>query len=328
MKYVVIGARGFIGAWICRQLAEEGIAVTALDSSASEERTRTVLNPAHLEFVRFRQVDALDEAALRAAFDEDVTHVIHLVGLLRPASEIRAADSIRLSVGALLNALSCARRTTGRHLPLVYSSAGAVYGSLDNHPGGRVTAASVPRPKDHYGVQRLTMELSAEVFWRDHGVSSVGLRPWIVYGPGRENGYTASPSLAMLAAAAGAPYRIAFGGRGVYHHVADVARAFILASRAVPARPVVANIPGETLHMSELVGHIVRGFPDGRSSLEFEDRQNDSVWIVDDPTLTELTGCRDWGRAEVRIPETVRDYQALLAAGLVSRELLGSAVKA
>ena len=41
----------------------------------------------------------------------------------------------------------------------------------------------------------------ARIFWHEEQVPSIGIRPWIVYGPGRDNGLTASPTLAMAAAA-------------------------------------------------------------------------------------------------------------------------------
>ena len=41
------------------------------------------------------------------------------------------------------------------------------------------------------------------VYFRDEGLSSIGLRPYVVYGAGRDQGMTSTPTKAMLAAAAG-----------------------------------------------------------------------------------------------------------------------------
>src|SRR5262249_24985152 len=56
--------------------------------------------------------------------------------------------------------------------------------------------------------------------------------PDVVYGPGRDQGLTSSPTTAMLAAAVGRPYHIGWGGVAGYQHAAEVADAFIAAARA------------------------------------------------------------------------------------------------
>jgi nucleoside-diphosphate-sugar epimerase len=51
-----------------------------------------------------------------------------------------------------------------------------------------------------YGVFKLTNEETARVYYADEGFGSVGLRLYVVYGPGRHHGLTADPTLAMAAA--------------------------------------------------------------------------------------------------------------------------------
>ena len=323
-RYLVTGARGFIGAWICRLLAEEGIESIAVDASADEGRVAAAIEERHRRHVRFVTGDVTDLAALRALVGEGITHLIHLAGFLRPASEDRAARSMQVSVGGLLNMLECARRPGAAPRPVVFASTAAVYGPATRYPNGLITAESPPDPVDHYGIQRYAMEMSARVFAQQHGVGSVGLRPWIVYGPGRESGASASPSLALLAAAAGRPFHIKFGGTSVYHHVQDVAGAFIRASRTPMTGSFAANIPGESFEMSRYVEAIERAAPEMGGKVTFEPTKWGSPSAVNDPTLSRFTGNDDWGRAEVRIPETIRDYRRLLDAGLVDLSLLGT----
>ena len=87
-------------------------------------------------------------------------------------------------------------------------------------------------PRTLYGVYKLANEGTGRVYWQEDGVASVGLRPFSVYGPGRDQGITAGPTLAIDAAVRGEPYRIAFGGRTQLHYAADVARAFVQAARS------------------------------------------------------------------------------------------------
>jgi nucleoside-diphosphate-sugar epimerase len=323
-RYLVTGARGFIGAWICRLLAEEGIDVIAVDASADEGRVAAAIEERHRRHVRFVTGDVTDPAALPALVCEGVTHLIHLAGFLRPASEEHAARSMQVSVGGLLNMLECARRPHQAPLPVVFASTAAVYGPATRYPSGLIAADSPPDPVDNYGIQRYAMEMTARVFANQHGVGSVGLRPWIVYGPGRETGASASPSLALLAAAAGRTYHIRFGGTSVYHHVQDVASAFIRASRTPMSGSFAANIPGESFEMARYVEVIERAAPAMRGKITFEPTKWGSPSAVDDPTLSRFTGHDDWGRAEERVPETIRDYKRLLDAGLVDLALLGA----
>ena len=86
-------------------------------------------------------------------------------------------------------------------------------------------------PGSHYGVYKVANEGTARVYSLNDGIGSVGLRPFIVYGPGRDHGATAEPTRAMLAAAAGAPYRMRFGGSVYLTYAEDCARTFVAASR-------------------------------------------------------------------------------------------------
>ncbi len=62
---------------------------------------------------------------------------------------------------------------------------------------------------------------------RDDGLPSVGLRPFVIYGPGRDQGLTSGPSVAILAAVSGAPFHIPYGGHNLFQFAEDVARAFV-----------------------------------------------------------------------------------------------------
>jgi nucleoside-diphosphate-sugar epimerase len=89
----------------------------------------------------------------------------------------------------------------------------------------------------------------ARIFWQEEQVASIGIRPFIVYGPGRDSGLTASPSLAMAAAARGEGSQIAFGGRTQLQFAPDAARVFVAAARAATegARVFSLGGPADTL---------------------------------------------------------------------------------
>ncbi|HSF61277.1 MAG TPA: hypothetical protein VLA69_06245, partial [Gaiellaceae bacterium] len=110
---------------------------------------------------------------------------------------------------------------------------------------------------------------SARIYWQDDRVPSVGVRPLVVYGPGRDRGMTASPTEAMFAAARGEPFTIPFGGRMQFQYASDVACAFIDAARRPPTGAEVLNIGGPVVSMSEIVAAIKAAAPD--ASVAFDD---------------------------------------------------------
>ena len=90
---------------------------------------------------------------------------------------------------------------------------------------------------------------------------SIGIRPWIVYGPGRDNGLTASPTLAMAAAAMGEDYRIPFGGRTQLQFAPDAARVFIDSARAATEGARVFHLGGPVVSIVETAREIEAAAP-------------------------------------------------------------------
>ena len=82
----------------------------------------------------------------------------------------------------------------------MYASSSAVYNASDPSPAPETGGTS---PSTLYGVSKLADEGIARVYRADAGVSSIGLRPYVVYGLGRDQGMTSGPTAAMLAAARG-----------------------------------------------------------------------------------------------------------------------------
>src|SRR5439155_1251953 len=85
-------------------------------------------------------------------------------------------------------------------------------------------------PATHYGVYKVANEDTARVYWDEHKVPSMGFRPLSVYGPGRDFGVTADPTLAMKSAVLGRAFKIRWGGRTDLVYTEDVARALTAAA--------------------------------------------------------------------------------------------------
>jgi nucleoside-diphosphate-sugar epimerase len=256
-RFLVTGALGCIGSWIIRRLVDEGVHVVAVDAGGSDHRVRALLDPGEVERVTWIEADiavAGEAATLFAAHEP--THVIHLAALQVPAC---AADPVR---GAAVNvvgtvALLQAAASSGLASTFVYASSIA--------SGGRSDAE--PEPATHYGVFKRANEGNARVFWESHSLASIGLRPYVVYGPGRDQGLTSDPTKAMRAAALGEPFTIGYHGRAQLQYAPDVAAYFVAAARATVTGAHVLNTPGVHATVDEIVAAIDRAAPGSASRI-------------------------------------------------------------
>jgi UDP-glucuronate 4-epimerase len=249
-SWLVTGALGCIGAWTVVTLIREGASVVAFDLGDDDHRLRLIARPEEIERAVFVRGDITELDVLeRTIGDHHVTHVVHLAALQIPFCRENPPLGSRVNVTGTANVFEAVKR---RELgsTVAYASSAAVY---DEH--GAIA------PKTIYGVFKVANEGCARVYWQENRVASVGLRPLTVYGPGRDQGMTAGPTEAMAAAAKGAPYRIAFGGRTQLHYVADVAHAFITAARQPPDGAQVFNIGGPDASMAEIVATIMATVP-------------------------------------------------------------------
>ena len=90
-----------------------------------------------------------------------------------------------------------------------------------------------------YGAYKYCDEQIAKVYSEDWGIHSVGIRPGVVYGVGRDQGLTSKTTFAVLAAAEGKPYEVPFSGGVSWLYAGEAASAFIHAvSRGRAGAPV------------------------------------------------------------------------------------------
>jgi UDP-glucuronate 4-epimerase len=253
-RFLVTGALGCIGAWTCALLAEEGVPVVGFDYGTDARRIRLVTD-AEIPLV---QGDIVDGAAFAAVLDEQrITHVIHLAALLLPQIKPDPPYGTAVNVGGTVNVLDAAKT---RGIQIAYASSAAVYSPLDDL-GAPVRNDADGHPVTFYGVHKQACEGMARIFWAEEQVPSIGIRPYIVYGPGRDNGLTASPTLAMAAAAAGEDARIAFGGRTQLQYAPDTARVFVAAARAATEGARVFHLGGPSTTLAECAAAIEAAAP-------------------------------------------------------------------
>ncbi|MFO0902958.1 MAG: NAD(P)-dependent oxidoreductase [Pirellulales bacterium] len=245
---LVTGGSGFIGAWVLRELHTRGMSSVAFDRAPAVERWQRILGASAAADVKFAAGDLSDREALGRVFDHHaVTHVIHLAALLTPACQLDpyAAAAVNILGSVALWEAIRARRTTVNSL--AYASSLAVYGpEADDGPAPPAAGAAVAnQPPTFYGATKRAVELLAHQYWVHYQIGSIGIRPHVVYGPERNQGISAGPSLAARAAALGESYTIGFEGCLGYDYVEDVARAFVDSALASPVGASLVDLPSE-----------------------------------------------------------------------------------
>ncbi|WP_193369469.1 NAD-dependent epimerase/dehydratase family protein [Pelagibius marinus] len=96
---------------------------------------------------------------------------------------------------------------------------------------------------------------------------SLGLRPYIVYGVGRDQGETSAFTRAMHAAALGEAYEIPFSGRFCFQYTSDVAEIFIRCAENAIEGALTSDISTRLESVEDVVAAIRTELPEARISV-------------------------------------------------------------
>jgi nucleoside-diphosphate-sugar epimerase len=216
---VVTGAGGCIGSWVLSLLAHAGVEACAFDLSEDKRRPRLLMSESDLENVQWLTGDISDGAALTRALEAvRPCAVIHLAALQVPFCKADPIAGAKVNVVGTVNIFEAARGLGIKRI--AYASSIAAYGAMDDGHGAMHTL---------YGAYKYCDEQIAKVYSQDWSVHSVGIRPGVVYGVGRDQGLTSKTTFAVLAAAEGKPYEVPFSGGVSWLYAGEAASAFIRA---------------------------------------------------------------------------------------------------
>lgn len=245
LTVMVTGGNGFLGRALALALRNNGHRAVVADLTLPEGRDR-------LEGVSYAQADIRDLPALRRISEEHAVNAIaHLAGLVIPVCRDNPVLGAEVNVIGQINVMELAR-TLGI-ARVVYTS------SLAARPRGEMQS-----PVNLYGVYKRCGEDIAKVYFMDHGIASVGLRPNVVYGPGRDSGETAAITLAMRAAARGEAYQIPFSSVMCFQHIDEVTDIFLRCLAVRPDRPVISDLTTDARSTAEVIEAIRAVVPDAR----------------------------------------------------------------
>lgn len=256
MTVLITGGGGFLGAWIARRLVKGGNRIRIFDVSGNRTMVTRIAGTAVANGIDWRTGDIASPTDVTAATD-GCDAIVHLAGLLTPACKADPRRGTMVNLFGTLNVFDAA--LAHKIQKIVYTSSAAVYGPEDG---------TTPCPDTHYGAFKLACEGSARAYWTDHKLASIGFRPYIVYGPGREVGLTAGPSLACRAAARGEAYAIPYSGAAGLVYVDDVAAAYEAALANAPQGAGVFNLPGQTADNQQVIAEIKKCVPGARITID------------------------------------------------------------
>jgi UDP-glucose 4-epimerase len=170
--YLVTGGAGFIGTNLCERLVREENRVIVADNLSAGKAERL---PKEVEFHKLDicETDKLSELM------KGVDLVVHLAALPRVQFSIEHPfEAAHTNVTGTLSVLEAARKAGVKRV--VYAASSSAYGDQEAMP---LIETLPPQPKSPYGLHKLWGEQMMKL-WRDlHGIETVSLRFFNVYGP-------------------------------------------------------------------------------------------------------------------------------------------------
>lgn len=253
--YLVTGGAGFIGSHLVEALLARGEQVRVLDdfSTGKMENLQPFLGRA--ELVRG---DCADTEVARAAM-RGVDYVLHEAAIPSvPRSLADPEGTHRANCSGTVALLEAARREGVKRFVLAASS--AVYGDTPTLPKQEDMA---PSPKSPYAVQKLASEHYCRVYFETHGVPTVCLRYFNVFGPRQDpkSEYAAVIPRFALAVLRGTPATVFGDGQQTrdFTPVECVVQANLLACTSERAPGQVMNVArGERISLLDLLERFSR----------------------------------------------------------------------
>ncbi len=323
MRVLMTGGYGCIGSWVAKELVESGQEVWVFDLREDTHRVDLLLDAEQRRRVHFVAGDVSEPDAVRAAVESlGATHLLHLAGLQTPTCRANPVLGAKVNVIGTLAVFEAAVALKGQVERVVYASSAAVHGPAEASAGPLVDEVRLA-PLSHYGAYKVCNELNARVYWLENGVSSVGLRPWTVYGVGRDFGMTSEPTKAIKAVAAGQSYRISYGGVQDLQYVGDVAGAFLRALTAPFDGADAINVRGAVEPIESFVSLLREVAPESAELITHGDRQLPIAFDLDDSRLDAALGPIQRTPLREGIADTYRRFVELRAEGRLDLADLG-----
>lgn len=246
MKVMVTGSTGFIGRAVVERLARGGDEVVAVDINKPEapplgSNFRTTTGDIRdREFIRRTLRDEQPDCVVHLAYARDIARL-----------ESDPLSGVPINVEGYISLMEDVAQAAIRRF--VWASSTAVYGSGAEYPDTRIDESARPAPSTIYGAYKAFNEFLADWFAAKYGLTVLGLRPGVVYGPGRWfAGFNEFSVKLFTTALRCEPYKLA-GPEQVINwvYIRDLAHAFWCAVHSMAPKAGPYNIIGQELSLKE-----------------------------------------------------------------------------
>ncbi len=249
--YVVTGGAGFIGSHLSDALVAQGHSVRVLDDLSTGHRRNV---PAAASLV----VGDVTDSAVVTQVMEGADGCFHLAAIASVEKGITDwLGTHRTNITGAVTVFDAVRRW-GTRVPVVYASSAAVYGDAATVP---IAETEPCVPLSAYGADKYACELHARVASHVHGIPTVGLRFFNVYGPRQDpkSPYSGVISIFCERVAAGKPIAIFGDGQQTrdFVYVDDVVRALLAGMALRPADAPVFNVCGGVSTSVEALARLI-----------------------------------------------------------------------
>jgi len=302
---MVTGAGGCIGAWVLALLDRAGVPTVAFDLTDEKRRPQLLMPNERVNALTWEIGDIADsERVMSIVRDHGVQGIIHLAALQVPFCKADPINGAKVNVIGTVNVFEAARACKLKRV--AFASSIAAHSFFPDR-------SWLPTL---YGAYKYCDEMIAKVYCQDWGVPSVGIRPGVVYGIGRDQGMTSKTTMAILAAAAGKPYTIPFSGAVSGLHAGEVASAFIRSVSIDRNEAVMFDHNGVPSTVRDWVDMIRKVAPDTKIAIE-GDALPFPADLSDDPIRAYLG---DFGRLSLGegIQSTFDTFQTMLRNDIIS----------
>jgi UDP-glucose 4-epimerase len=266
--YLVTGGAGFIGSHLCDALIGRGDSVRVLDDLSTGRLTNL---PSGVEMI---EGDIAEPATVRRA-TEGVDGCFHLAAIASVERGVKDwLGTHRVNLTGTITIFEAIRKH-GTKVPVVYASSAAVYGDCETIP---IQETAERRPLSAYGADKYGCELHAITAAHVHGIPTVGVRFFNIYGPRQDpkSPYSGVISIFCERILAGAPVNLFGDGAQTrdFVHVGDAVEALLAGMRLAQrgeqgqAGAAVFNVctgqATSVLELAELIGELTGRLPDVR----------------------------------------------------------------